>query len=74
MLPVLLEVEELNAVSVTLDPYESAPTVEALVPTLEAALERKSVSLYGQMTMGELKQLKSTLPTGCLAINAIIVG
>jgi hypothetical protein len=74
LLPVLLEVEELNAISVTLDPYESAPTVEALIPTLERALRRKSVSLYGQMTLAELDRLKQALPTGCLAINAILQG
>jgi len=74
LLPVLLEVEELSAVSVTLDPYESAPTVEALIPTLETILERKSVSLYGQMTMEELEALERALPTGCLAVNAVIGG
>jgi hypothetical protein len=72
LLPVLLEVEELDAVSVTLDPYESAPTVEALIPTLEKVLERKSISLYGQMTTRELDRLREALPTGCLAINAVI--
>jgi len=73
LLPVLLEVEELDAISVTLDPYESAPTVEALIPTLERVLERKSVSLYGQMTVGELERLKQALPTGCLAIHAVVI-
>jgi hypothetical protein len=73
LLPVLLEVEELDALSVTLDPYESAPTIEALIPTLGSALERKSVSIYGQMTTGELERLREALPTGCLAIQAVIV-
>jgi hypothetical protein len=73
LLPVLLEVDELDAISITLDPYESAPTVEALIPTLETVLERKSVSLYGQMTMGELNLLEQALPTGCLAINAVVI-
>ena len=72
LLPVLLEVKELDAISVTLDPYESAPTIEALIPTLEAVLERKSVSIYGQMTMDELERLRQALPTGCLAIQAVI--
>jgi hypothetical protein len=74
LLPVLLEVEELDAISITLDPYESAPAVEALIPTLEGVLERKSVSLYGQMTVEELDRLKQALPTGCLAINAVVRG
>ena len=73
LLPVLLDVDELDAISITLDPYESAPTVEALIPTLETALQRKSVSLYGQMTMEELQVLKQALPTGCLAINAVVI-
>jgi hypothetical protein len=73
LLPVLMEVEELDAISVTLDPYESAPTVEALIPTLETVLARKSVSLYGQMTRGELARLLEALPTGCLAVNAVVV-
>jgi hypothetical protein len=72
LLPVLLEVEELDAISVTLDPYESAPTVEDLIPTLATALETKSVSFYGQMTLEDLEQLRQALPTGCLAINAIL--
>jgi hypothetical protein len=74
LLPVLLEVDELSAISVTLDPYESAPSVAALIPTLEKVLDRKSVSLYGQMTVDELELLRRALPTGCLAIQAVIGG
>jgi hypothetical protein len=47
--------------------------VEALIPTLETVLERKSVSLYGQMTALELDLLRQALPTGCLAINAVVI-
>jgi hypothetical protein len=72
LLPVLLEVEELDAISITLDPYESAPSVEALIPTLEQVLARKSVSIFGKMTAADVRRLKQTLPTGCLAIHAVV--
>jgi hypothetical protein len=74
LVPVLLEVEELDAISVTLDPYGSAPTVEALLPTLTTILETKSVSVYGQIKTEELELLHRELPSGCLAINATIAG
>jgi hypothetical protein len=66
----LLEVEELDAISVTLDPYDSAPTLQDLLPTFEAILERKSLSVCGGMTGDRVDWLRRKLPTGCLSISA----
>lgn len=71
---VLMEVEELNALSVTIDPYENAPTIEELAPTFKTILENKSLSISGSMSMEQLDWLMSELPTGCLAINASVIG
>lgn len=70
----LLEVPELDAISVTLDPHEGAPTLEALLPALAAILEAKSLSVFGEMTPEQVAWLKEALPSGCLSINAIIAG
>lgn len=67
---VLLEVEELDAISVTLDPYDSAPTLQDLLPTFAAILEHKSLSVYGAMTADQVNWLRRKLPTGCLSISA----
>jgi hypothetical protein len=69
--PVLLEVEELDAISVTLDPYENAPTLEELMPTFAAILEAKSLSVFGEMRTEQVEWLQRALPSGCLCINAI---
>jgi hypothetical protein len=70
--PVLIEVEELDALSVTLDPYDNAPTLDELIPIFGRILEAKSLSVYGEMTLEQLAQLKQALPSGCLAINAVV--
>jgi hypothetical protein len=70
--PVLIEVEELDALSVTLDPYDNAPTLDELIPVFCRILEAKSLSVYGEMTLAQLDQLKQALPSGCLAINAVL--
>jgi hypothetical protein len=70
--PVLIEVEELDALSVTMDPYDNAPTLDELIPIFSRILEAKSLSVYGEMTLEQLAQLKQALPSGCLAINAIV--
>jgi hypothetical protein len=69
---VLMEVEELGAVSVTLDRYANAPTVEHLLPTLSAVLQAKSLYIIGEMTIAELDLLRRELPARGLAINAQI--
>jgi hypothetical protein len=68
--PVLLEVDELSAISITLDPYESAPTLPELLPALRAILERKSLSLAGRISAEQVEWLRRELPTGCLSICA----
>lgn len=69
---VLMEVEELKAISVTLDRYANAPTVEQLLPTFATIQEAKSLCIFGEMTAAELDLLRRSLsPTG-LAINAFI--
>jgi hypothetical protein len=69
---VLMEVEELRAISVTLDRYANAPTVEQLLPTFAAIQEVKSLCIFGEMTTAELELLSRSLsPTG-LAISAFI--
>jgi hypothetical protein len=70
--PVLIEVEELNALSVTLDPYDNAPALDDLIPTFARILEAKSLSIYGEMTVDQVEKLRRALPSGCLAINATL--
>jgi len=70
--PVLIEVAELDALSVTLDPYDNAPTLDELIPIFGRILEAKSLSVYGEMTLEQVAQLKQALPSGCLAINALL--
>jgi hypothetical protein len=70
---VLTEVEELDAISVTLDPYQSAPRIEDLVATFRAILETKSLSISGEMTMEQVNGLREELSTGCLSINAVVI-
>lgn len=69
---VLLATEELDAISVTLDRYENAPSVADLMPTFAAILEAKSLNIVGEMTMEELDLLTESLPTRGLCINAHI--
>jgi hypothetical protein len=68
--PVLLEVDELDAISITMDPYDSAPKLEELLPTFAAILERKSLSVCGALTADQMNWLRRKLPTGCLCLNA----
>ncbi|MCD6520294.1 MAG: hypothetical protein J7M05_10285 [Anaerolineae bacterium] len=69
---VLLKVEELDALSITLDRYENAPTVQELIPIFAAILKAKSLLIYGEMTPQEVELLKSSLPAAGLAINALV--
>jgi len=69
---VLMEVEELDAISVTMDPYETAPTVEELAPTFAAILEAKSLSISGEMKGAQVDWLRQDLPSGRLSINATV--
>jgi len=69
---VLMDVEELKAISVTLDRYANAPTVAQLLPTFAAIQQAKSLYITGEMTAAERELLsKSLSPTG-LALNASI--
>ena len=68
--PVLLEVEELNAISITMDRYANAPTVEDLLPTFAEILESKSLLVTGEMTRDEVDLIVSSLPSCGLAVNA----
>ncbi|MFH1006930.1 MAG: hypothetical protein V1800_05415 [Candidatus Latescibacterota bacterium] len=67
---VLLDVEELDAISVTMDPYENAPTITDLLPTFAAILERKSLSVFGGITREQVDLLRREFPTCRLCINA----
>ena len=71
---VLMGVEELNAISVTIDPYQNAPTIEDMVPTFATILEKKSLAISGGMKMEQLDWLRKELSTGCLSINASVIG
>jgi hypothetical protein len=70
--PVLLQVEELDAISVTLDRYENAPSATELLPTFAAILEHKSLSIFGEVTQAEFDTLLRELPSTGLAINVSI--
>ena len=70
--PVLLEMEELDAISVTLDGYRNPPTIEELTPTFAAILEGKSLIVAGEMKAEQLDRLTRALPSGCLCIYASI--
>ena len=69
---VLMEVEELDAIAVTLDPYKSAPTLEELTPIFATILEAKSLAVCGEMKMDQVEGLLKALPTGCLSISATL--
>lgn len=69
---VLLEEEELDAISITLDRYENAPTVRDLIPTFAAILEAKSLCIIGEMTPEEVDEVTHALPARGLCINAWI--
>lgn len=66
---VLMETPELNAISVTMDPYANAPRLEDLLPTFAEILEAKSLLVTGELTMAEVERLRQALPTPSLAIN-----
>ena len=65
----LLATADLDAISVTLDRYENAPTVHDLLPTFARILEQKSLLIMGEMTMAEADLLCSELPARGLAIT-----
>ena len=69
---VLMGVEELKAISVTLDRHANAPTMARLLPTFAAIQQAKNLYITGEVTTAEFELLsKSLSPTG-LAINAFI--
>jgi hypothetical protein len=68
----LLATEELDALSVTLDRYENAPTVRDLLPTFAQILEKKSLLITGEMTIAEADLLCNELPARGLAINGYV--
>lgn len=65
----LMEEEALNAISVTLDRYENAPSVEDLLPIFREILEVKSLVVTGEATLEEVELLKRSLPTRGLCLN-----
>jgi len=65
----LLEMPALKAISVSIDPYESAPRLRDLVPVFSEVLERKALVLNGPMTRAELSLLLDRLPPAGLAIK-----
>jgi hypothetical protein len=65
----LLATKELDAISVTLDRYENAPSVRDLLPTFAEIMEQKSLLITGEMTAKEAELLRSELPARGLAIN-----
>jgi hypothetical protein len=71
--PLMEEAPELNAISVTLDRYENAPSVEQLLPTLAHILTAKSLHVVGEVTPKELEMLKTQLPARGLCINVTVV-
>jgi hypothetical protein len=62
----------LDAISITLDPFEGAPTLEELLPTFEEILERKSLSVFGELTLDQVGQLSEALPSGCLSLDVTL--
>ena len=68
----LLDVPSLKAISISIDPYESAPRISQLVPGFARILERKSLILNGPMKEAELRLLLDSLPPTGLAIRARI--
>lgn len=70
----LLEEPGLNAISVTLDPYESCPSIADLLPVFLRILERKALLVYGQITAEQLTLLTESLPPRGLCLNVSIKG
>ncbi len=67
--PALLDEANLDAISVTLDRYENAPSVQELLPTFSAILEAKSLVIFGEATEDEVTLLKRSLPARGLCIT-----
>jgi len=65
----LMETEELDAISITLDRYANAPTVEDLLPIFAEIMEAKSLLVFGEMTAAEADLLCTKLPARGLAIS-----
>ena len=70
---VLLEVDELDAISVALDPGPNAPEVEEMIPIFGEILESKSLMISGKLRAGQLERLRTALPSGCFCIGAVVV-
>jgi hypothetical protein len=68
----LLATQELDAISITLDRYENAPSVRDLVPVFAEILEQKSLLIFGEMTAKEAELLCSELPARGLSINGYL--
>ncbi len=66
----LLDVPELKAISISVDPYESAPRIARLVPKFARILERKSLVINGALKQAELRLLLDNLPPTGLAIRS----
>lgn len=66
---VLMDTDELDAISVTLDRYENAPTVQELLPTFATILEKKALLVTGECTQAEADLMVRELPAAGLAIN-----
>ena len=64
----------LKAISISIDPYESAPRLADLASTFEEILTRKALVLNGQMTRAELDMLLERLPSAGLAIRTRLSG
>ena len=69
---VLLQEPDVDAISVTLDRYENAPSVAELLPTFAEILAAKSLCVTGEMTRQEIALLRRSLPSRGLCINATV--
>ena len=69
---VLIEEDDLNAISVTLDRHESAPGIDNLIPIFEHILSKKSLVVFGTVSREELAALVDALPASGLCIHVSI--
>jgi hypothetical protein len=72
MIDLLLEAENIESVSITIDPHPFGPGIDELIPFLSKIQERKPLHIYGEFTEKELGKITKTLSPRGLSIRALL--
>jgi len=70
--PAVIDIPALGALSVSCDPYESAPSIAELVPVFQAIQEAKPLQVSGTITREELELLLDKLSPRGLSLHISI--